>query len=148
MIRVRGLSSEEVLAASGYVPHRAASGGSRFQELLKSAREVCIREQLEGMLASIEEQGRRLVKTMSLADLKKYREMLARFLRQCVESGLDLKEERFFNRYGRQTVLTAVRIVDRKLLELTELVLSESADAVRVLAIVDEIRGLLLDLYA
>ncbi|ADL06810.1 YaaR family protein [Thermosediminibacter oceani] len=147
MIKVRGLSSEEVSTASGYVSHRAASGGSRFQEILRSAREVCAKEQLEGMLASIEEQGRRLVKTMSLADLKKYREMLARFLRQCVESGLDLKEERFFTRYGRQKVLTAVKIVDRKLMELAELILSKS-DAVKVLAIVDEIRGLLLDLYA
>jgi len=100
------------------------------------------------MLTSIEEQGRRLSKTMSLADLKKYKEMVRGFLKYCVDMGLKLKEERLFSGKGRQKVLTTVKIVDQKLMELTELLLSKNADALKVLALVDEIRGLLLDLYA
>lgn len=100
------------------------------------------------MLSSIEEQGKRLVKSLSLADLKKYKEMVGGLIKYCLEMGLELKEERLFSGKGRQKVLTTVRIVDEKLIELTELLLSKNADALKVLALVDEIRGLLLDLYA
>ncbi|MCG0275080.1 MAG: YaaR family protein [Thermosediminibacteraceae bacterium] len=148
MIRVRSLSAREGLPQAGVHSSKAASGANNFQDFLANAREVYTKEQLGDMLSSIEEQGKRLAKTMSLGDLKRYKEMLARFLKYCLEAGLELKEEKFFSQNGRQKVLAAVKIVDKKLLELTELVLSQSADAVRILAIVDEIRGLLLDLYA
>ncbi|MDN5331681.1 MAG: uncharacterized protein PWP45_906 [Tepidanaerobacteraceae bacterium] len=147
-IKVRGMSSKGDLPRASFHNAKSPSMAEDFRDFLKSAQEVYTREQLSLMLSSIEEQGKRLVKNMSLADLKKYKEMLGRFFRYCLELGLELKEERLFSGQGRQKILTTVRIVDEKLIELTELLLSKNAEAVRVLAILDEIRGLLLDLYA
>lgn len=147
-VKVRGLSSKGDLSGISFHPPKPSSMVGGFRDFLKSAQEVYSKEQLSLMLSSIEEQGKRLVKTMSLADLKKYKEMVGRLVKYCIELGLELKEERLFSGQGRQKVLTTVRIVDEKLIELTELLFSKNADAFRVLALVDEIRGLLLDLYA
>ncbi|MFO7153110.1 MAG: YaaR family protein [Bacillota bacterium] len=147
-IKVRNLTSKGDLPEVSFHLPRTSTAASGFQDFLKSAQEVRTKEQLSLMLTSIEEQGRRLSKTMSLADLKKYKEMVRGFLKYCVDMGLKLKEERLFSGKGRQKVLTTVKIVDQKLMELTELLLSKNADALKVLALVDEIRGLLLDLYA
>ncbi|SHM18888.1 hypothetical protein SAMN05660826_00435 [Caldanaerovirga acetigignens] len=147
-LRVRGLTSKGDLSEMNFSPSKLPSAVGGFKDFLKSAQEVYSKEQLSSMLSLIEEQGKRLVKTMSLADLKKYKEMVGRFVKYCLELGLKLKEERLFSGQGKQKVLTTVKIVDGKLIELTELLFSKNVDVFKVLSLVDEIRGLLLDLYA
>lgn len=126
------------------------SGGSvrSFEEHLQAMTAMHLNEQMDGEMAAIQEQGRRLARSMSLADLKKYRDMVADFLRICIAGGLSCKEERLSSRYGRTKVLTIIKTVNQKLLALAEALLSENKDSLKVMALVDEIRGLLLDLYA
>jgi len=127
---------------------RSGSSVRSFEEHLQAMTEMHLSEQLDGQLAAIQEQGRRLARNMSLADLKRYRDMVADFLRMCIAGGLSCKEERLSSRYGRTKVLTIIKTVDRKLMALAEALLSENKDSLKVMALVDEIRGLLLDLYA
>jgi uncharacterized protein YaaR (DUF327 family) len=47
----------------------------------------------------------------------------------------------------RQKIYTIARIIDRKLEALTELVLTQQARNIDLLATLDEIRGMLIDLY-
>ncbi|MDI3480871.1 MAG: uncharacterized protein PWQ97_526 [Tepidanaerobacteraceae bacterium] len=127
----------------------ATKGASRsFEEHLLQFSESYLKEKLDGQLAAILEQGRRITKSMSLSDLKKYRNMVADFLKLCISQGLNCRQERLSTRLGRSKVLTIIKTVDQKLIELAEALLSENKDPIKILALTDEIRGLLLDLYA
>ncbi|MCR4430260.1 MAG: YaaR family protein [Tepidanaerobacteraceae bacterium] len=126
-----------------------ARGVSRsFEEHLMQIAESNLKERMDGELAAILEQGRRIAKSMSLSDLKKYRNMVANFLKLCIAQGLSCKEERLSPRFGRSKALTIIKTVNQKLLALAEALLSENKDSIKILALTDEIRGLLLDLYA
>lgn len=126
---------------------KSRAKSTTFEEHLQSVTRTHITLKLNEELAAIQEQGRRLVKNMSLADLKRYRDMVAGFLKLCISMGLNYKEERFSSRYGRIKVLSVVEIVNQKLMALAEALLSENNESLKVLSLVDEIRGLLLDLY-
>jgi hypothetical protein len=139
--------SPEFTLPGGVVTRSKGSAGT-FEEHLRVMTEIHLREQLDGELTAIQEQGRRLARNMSLSDLKKYRDMVAGFLKLCISGGLSCKEERLSSRYGRTKVLTIIKTVNQKLLAMAEALLSENKDSLKVLALVDEIRGLLLDLYA
>lgn len=124
------------------------TGDKVFSEHLKTFSTAYFKEHMEGELAAIEDQGRRLCRRMTLADLKKYRQMVANFIRGCISQGLSLKEEPHTTGFGRTKMLQVVKTINERLLSLAELLLSENRDPLEAMALVDEIRGLLLDLYA
>lgn len=118
-----------------------------FHEHIKSYEMVYLKEQLEGELAAIEEQGRLLYQRRTLEDLRKYRQMVADFIRNCISQGLNLKQERHTTNFGRTKILSVLKTIDDKILSLAEQLIEENGDPLKILALVDEIRGLLLDLY-
>lgn len=127
---------------------KASSGGKTFFEHLEASSKDYIKQHLDQEFEVIFELGRRLSRSLSLADLKKYKQKVREFLNLCVSEGLSYEEHKLPFRNGRNKVLSIVNTVNQKLLNLAELLISENQDSIRVMALVDEIRGLLLDLYA
>lgn len=119
-----------------------------FSHQMKLFENAYLKEHMEGELAAIEEQGKNLCRRMNLSELNKFRRMVSEFIRSCIAGGLKLQEERYSPLKGRVKILSVIKTVDEKLLSLAELLMSENKDPLQVLALVDEIRGLLLDLYA
>lgn len=120
-----------------------------FQEIMQKGREN--REaysRLEKLLTKIEEQGKTLAETRTVEELRKYKQMVKEFMDDAVKLGLSLEEHKGFNRRGRTKVYKIVREVDRKLLDLTDAVLNEQKRSLDILAMVGEIKGLLVNLYA
>lgn len=146
MIRVNRLSEE--LGLNSVKVEKKKSSGREFGEYLKKSKETFSKEELDFMFKALDEQSKKLLKTQTLEDFKKYRELLRNFLKRCLELGIDVFEEKNFVRFGRQKVLTAIKIIDEKILELAEQFLSENKDTLKILSLLDEIRGLIVDLYA
>lgn len=127
---------------------KAGSSEKTFSEHLAAATNDNISHHLDQEMEVIHELGRRLSRSLALSDLKKYREKVADFLKFCVSQGLCCEEQQFPARYGRSKILSIVKTVNKRLLTLAELMLSENKNSINVMALVDEIRGLLFDLYA
>lgn len=127
--------------------HRTEHGDSDFSKYYQIASKNLLTHQVDQEMQVICEVGKRLSKRMSLADLKEFKQRVADFLKMCISDGLCFKEERFPARYGQSKVLTIIKTVNEKLLKLAETVLSKNRDSLKVASLVDEIRGLLLDLY-
>lgn len=118
-----------------------------FNEQLVRAQTAENRKQLDKLIKEIEVQGQRLANRRTLIELKKYKEMVRNFLREVVSSGYQVKEEAGWDRRGRYKVHVLVDRVNAKLEELTEEILQKEKSQVDILARVDEIRGLLVDMY-
>jgi uncharacterized protein YaaR (DUF327 family) len=128
-------------------PEKSEVSSKSFEEHLVSAQDVMIQD-FDKQLQLISEQGKRLCCKMSFSELKKYKDLISGFLKKCLDSGISCKKEKMSSQYGRTKILTIAKKIDVKLLQLAEAVMSENTDAMRILSLVDEIRGLLLDLYA
>lgn len=105
-------------------------------------------DNLEDLLKSLDEMGDRLANSFSLSDLKNYRDVLRDFLQRTQGKAYRIKEQVSIARRGKTKVLQIIEKINSQLEELSDLVMAGQKDQVKILARLDQIRGLLVDLYS
>jgi hypothetical protein len=131
---------------------RAASSSSSvhlvqgsFYDELRLAEVEEIRLQLDELVDQISEIGEKFARNPTAQLLKQYKSMIREFMSQA--TGSMFQVEHYTGGRMRQKIYTITKIIDRKLSALTELIVSQQARNLDLLATIDEIRGLLVDLY-
>lgn len=128
-------------------PSRSAQTGNRFGQMVLTQQERLHGEQLTRLLGDISAAGDRLARSRNLREMAKFKMLVKRFLKEAVESGLDVKQSHTWNQYGEGRRLKIVQTIDEKLIELAEALLSEEQNSVELLGKIGEIKGLLINLY-
>ena len=105
-----------------------------------------IYDKLKQMMEDIAAQGERLAKHVDIKDMKRYRELIRDFVNEVVANSHEFSRENFLDRRGRHRVYGLVKLVDKELDELAQELMKEEKNGLNILAKVDEIKGLLLDM--
>jgi hypothetical protein len=105
-------------------------------------------DRLNLLMEEIVMQGDKIVKRTDIRDMRKYRTLIKEFMNEIVNRSHKFTRENFLDRRGRHRVYGIIRLVDEKLDELAQELVGEEKDSISILAKVDEIRGLLLDIFA
>jgi uncharacterized protein len=117
-----------------------------FRNFVQSQKDAGQAELFQAMLVEVEEQGRRLSKSRTVRDLQLYKRLIRNFLQKAISYGLELSESRsWFD--PNQSLQVIVKQIDEGLMTLTEEVLKAGAEPIRILGTLDEIKGLLINLY-
>jgi hypothetical protein len=116
--------------------------------LASNIEEAGLAERLNLLMEEIVMQGDKLVKRTDIRDMKRYRTLIKEFMNEIVNRSHKFSRENFLDRRGRHRVYGIIRLVDEKLDELAQQLVSEECDSISILAKVDEIKGLLLDIFA
>lgn len=119
-----------------------------FADQLHKVKTDLVHQELENLFNEIDKQGKVLGESQTIRDLKKYKDLIQRFLDYAVNKMYSLKEHTGWDRRGRHKIYTMIETVNKGLESLTEQLLSGQQDKIAILAKVDEIRGLLLDIYS
>lgn len=119
-----------------------------FNEQLHRVHNEIAHQHLGNLLSDIEKQGRVLGETLNIRDLKKYKDLIQKFLDYAVNKMYQMREQHGWDRRGRHKVYSMVETVNKEMEGLTKMLLSDQKDQIAVLAKVDEIRGLLIDIYS
>ena len=119
---------------------------SRFYDALKIAETENIQIDFDNLVNEITRQGERFSKNPTLQELKTYKSMIMAFLRYIAEHMFSVEHHTGGTRL-RQKIYTVTKIIDERLRALAELVMNQQARNINLLATLDEIRGLLIDLY-
>jgi len=120
-----------------------AAEGMRFSALLQQ--KLVVQQTLEEQLLAIDEQANRLATLRTMEELVRYRERIRTFLQTVVNSALAVEPVRGTDR-RRLRQLYLVEQVDELLLKLADEVLNKEVPRLAILARLDEIRGLLINL--
>ena len=115
-----------------------------FLEEFKRIHGEQITSKLDELLELIDEQGEKLSKHRTFDELVRYKKMIGNFVEEAVNKMYHLNED-YSTVKGK--LYSLVETVDESLEELTEMVLSEQESQMEILDKLDEIRGLLVDLY-
>lgn len=121
-------------------------GSFRFA-LLSNLQENELQSQLSFMMEEITQQGNRLSKKMDVRDMKQYRKLIKQFINEISTHSHEFSRENFLDRKGRHRVYGIVKQINQTLDELAEELLREEKDNISILQKVDEIRGLILDIF-
>lgn len=115
-----------------------------FSQSFNHARDRKSEEQLEKLLDDIRKKGNRLVITKTYIDVVNYKKMIKEYLESILTFMYDTKRDISF--WQTQYFIT-VDTIDEKLDELTKSFLGEEMENINVAATIDEIQGLIVDIY-
>lgn len=122
--------------------------GPKFAEELGKVQEAMFQERLDNLLKDIGEQSKKMLNGYNIKDLVRYKEMVKKYLKEAMERMYKLKEQAGWDRRGRHKIYSIIEVVDKELEELTGLFMAEQKDSIQILKKLDEIKGLLLDVYS
>lgn len=115
--------------------------------LISKISEQQLQERLSGLMADIVTSGEKIKKHMDIRDMRNYRALIKSFLNEIVNHSHAFSRENFLDRRGRHRVYGIIRLIDENLDSLAQQLIAEEKDAFAILHAVDEIRGLLLDIF-
>jgi len=123
-------------------------GDENFKFTLASKiTETELQEKLSGMMADIVTQGNKIKKHMDIRDMRHYRSLIKSFMNEIVNHSHAFSRENFLDRRGRHRVYGIIRLIDENLDKLAEQLIADEKDAMKILAAVDEIKGLIMDIF-
>ena len=128
----------------------SAVGGPRetvFAEALKDSDVQRRREICANLLQQIDEQSAELKKAPTPAGVKRYRKLVQTFMKETLNQSYALDQRTHWDRSGNRKVFTTVKKINESLEALADEVLNKEKGQIDLVAKLDEIRGLLLDLY-
>ena len=106
------------------------------------------RVELQSFLDRLKTQGTKLSETLSLRDLKDFRDIVKSFLRSTFGQSRKMQDESSWDSQGRPKIMTRVAKIDHALDELGKQLLDQQAKPLEILTKIDEIRGMIVDLFA
>lgn len=115
-----------------------------FSQSFNHARDRKSEEQLKKMIEDIHKKGNRLVITKTYGDVIAYKKMIKEYLESILKFMYDTKKDTSF--WQTQYFIT-VDTIDTKLEELTEALLKGEMENLNIAASIDEIQGLVVDIY-
>ena len=123
---------------------KVVSSRKQFSQNFNQARDRKSQEELKKMADDIKKRGNRLVLTKTYADVKMYKKLIKDYLESVLRYMYDTKKDISF--WQTQYFVT-VDTVDEKLEELTNAILGDEKENINVAATIDEIEGLIVDIY-
>lgn len=104
------------------------------------------RGKLKNLLERIDQQARKLSERLDIAELKRYRTLVTEFIDISVRNSSEYQREHMLDGKGRHRIFGIVKKIDAELEALTRQVLNSQKDYIGVLAKLEDIRGLLVDI--
>jgi uncharacterized protein len=133
--------------SSPSMPDRSSIQSASFHKMLHTYSKELTKEHLNQILQDIDQQGQKLVEQQSFEELRKYKNLVKRFMDEVSKSGVGLKEAETWDPSGGNKTLKTVQVLNRKLLDLTHHVIDQQTNGLTLLERIGEIKGLLINLY-
>ena len=143
-LKVNQMTQLQQLQQSEQVKER--DGSFKFT-LISALEESGLKEQLNYMMQEIVQHGDKLAKRMDIRDMQRYRRLIKEFMNEIVNRSHKFSRENFLHKRGRHRVYGIIKLVDKTLDELAAELMKDEKDHMAILEKVDEIRGMLLDIF-
>ncbi len=127
-------------------PTHPTDGSFKFT-LISTIEETELAERLNAMMGEITEQGEKIKKRRDIRDMKHYRALIKDFMNEVVNRSHKFSRENFLDKRGRHRVYGMIRLVDEKLDIIASELIKDEQDIMLIMGSIDEIRGLLLDIF-
>ena len=123
---------------------KSVSEKKDFSQSFNKERQRKSEEQLKKLVDDIKKRGNKLILTKTYVDVVMYKKMIKEYLESVLKYMYETKKDISF--WQTQYFVT-VDTVDGKLEELTQAVLGDQKDNINIAATIDEIQGMIVDMY-
>lgn len=141
-MKVDGISGKNIQTKSSIKEKKVE--GLKFSTMLDLENKEQTEQELKKMLDDIEIIGKRLASTRSLKDAKEYKQKIQEYLSFVVKNAYKLKKEPGPFNYG---IHIKIEVINKKLDEMTKELINKEKDNIDLADKIEEIRGLIVDVY-
>ncbi|MFZ5968949.1 MAG: YaaR family protein [Bacillota bacterium] len=131
----------------GTVANKKQMLNATFAEKFEMVKSKEVKEHFQKKYDEIAEKAAQLGDKLYLKDLVEYKNLVKEFMDMAVKNSYAFSRDSFLDKRGRHRVLTQVKQVDRELAALTGEFLKDEVDRIKVLKKLDDIRGMLMDMF-
>lgn len=143
---IRVNQTQQVNNIEAKAPVKPTDGSFKFT-LISGIEEAALAERLNELMGEITEQGEKLKKKRDIRDMRHYRGLIKDFMNEIVNRSHKFSRENFLDKRGRHRVYGMIRLVDEKLDLIASELIKDEQDVMLILNSIDEIRGILLDIF-
>lgn len=139
-MRVQNINSNKGIN----IETKVNKGKNGFDQSFSQAHKSKTKEELDDYLKDIKKIGERLSQTQNYSDVLNYKKAIKGYLKSVVEYAYSINKNTSF---WEGNYFTTVKTVNEKLEDMTREFLYEQKENIDVASKVEEINGLLIDLY-
>lgn len=104
-------------------------------------------EEIQKLLKDIGLQGQLLKRSRNIEDLDVYKKLVKKYLLSILDLSEKAEKKTVYNRFKKEKITKIhLNVIDKELLELTKIFLSEQHDVLKIASKIDKIEGMLIDL--
>ena len=123
------------------------SGRQSFEQDFNDSNRERYTENIIDLAKKIDEQGMRLEKKIDIGEMERYRALISELLDIVVRNAYAFRKENNFDLKGRRKVSATIIKINEKLEEMAREILSGNQDAFRIISSIDDIKGLIIDIF-
>lgn len=120
---------------------------TQFIEKFQNIKSDQVREHLESLFTQITAQSEKISEKLHISEVIRYKGLVKEFLDVAVKNSHQFSKQNFLDRRGRHRVYSIVKNVDRELEAITKEFLNKEVDRLSIVKKLDDIRGMLLDVF-
>ncbi|ABR47017.1 protein of unknown function DUF327 [Alkaliphilus metalliredigens QYMF] len=148
MNRIDGVNPMELLhKLEGSPRSTKAAPKQEFISKLEGIKSEQVRDHLQKLYNEITVQSDRISDKLHLSDVIQYKKLVREFMDVAVKNSHHFSKQNFLDRRGRHRVYSIVKNVDRELESITQDFLKQEVDRLSIIKRLDDIRGMLLDVF-
>lgn len=137
--------SRQTVASTGGAQTGAGQGFS-FSRHMMDFSQAQYQKYLEDLKDKIFRQGETIKHKADISEFMQYRRLIAELLEITAGNAYACTKTSSFDAKGRRNIFVLIKMVNTRLDEMAQEILSEQRDNIRLLEMVDDIRGLLVDI--
>lgn len=147
-MRIRSSKEKQLINVQKGARKIDKANNKDFSGLLGDKENELHLNELHEILENIDQKGESLKETGNVVDLKAYKNEVRRFLKVASQKGLRTRQISTISPDGSMKLYTIIEKVDEALQDLTEAFLDSEKNNLDIIGKLEEIRGLLVDVFA
>ena len=118
-----------------------------LNERISKVTDGAMRAELSMLIVEVEDKGKKLFSSKGRKEFEEYKASVKKFMQKVVSGSFRMEERHGQKKDGKFVIYLTMQKVDEALENLGQMLLVGQQDSMRLLAALDEIRGMLLDTY-
>jgi uncharacterized protein YaaR (DUF327 family) len=118
-----------------------------LNEKVQNVPDATLRAEIGQLIVEVEERAKKLVASKGRKEFEDYKSSVKRFMQKIVNNSFRMEEKQGQKKDGKFVIYLMVQKVDEAVDHLGQLLLAGQQDSMRIVAALDEIRGMLFDMY-
>lgn len=139
-MKIQGINKKQTIN----IKEKSSGMKSDFSESFMKSYKSSSKEEIENYIKEIKKNGTRLLVSKNYVDVKNYKKTIKKYLEVIVEYTYTLNKNVGF---WKDAYYSTVDTINKKLEDLTTKILKEEKENLDISSTIDNIQGLLVDLY-